>query len=209
MTTSDDADSTAELDLYQCLGVAKTADALTLKKAYRALALSLHPDKTHGDKAAAARFKDVTRAYNCLADPSKRQYYDSTGSLDGVDVSAEEWMTFFAETMQMLTGGQPIQVSCQLALISNSVVYRRCQMNTVRLLIRASRGLCLRRHMHFEDSCKLICTQDMLRGLSMRDLAAMPPFPFPRELFPAGTFPPACASAVRACKACHRPSKLC
>ena len=109
MTTSDGADS-PDLDLYGCLGVSKTADARALKTAYRALALTLHPDKTHGDKAAAARFKDVTRAYNCLADPSKRQYYDSTGSLDGIDVTAEDWMATFAEVMHELTGGQPIRV---------------------------------------------------------------------------------------------------
>ena len=111
MTTADGVtSSTAELDPYNCLGVGKTADAQALKKAYRALALELHPDKTHGDEAAAARFKEVTQAYNCLADPDKRRYYNKTGSLEGIDVTAEEWMTTFAEVMQEFTGGVPIKV---------------------------------------------------------------------------------------------------
>ena len=69
----------AQPDLYGALGCARDATPEQLKKAYRKLALRLHPDKNPGDEAAARRFTEVSCAYNVLADPAKRRYYDETG----------------------------------------------------------------------------------------------------------------------------------
>mgnify|MGYP002779826495 CR=1 FL=1 len=44
-------------DYYEILGVEKSADAETLKKAYRKLAMQFHPDRNPGDKAAEDKFK--------------------------------------------------------------------------------------------------------------------------------------------------------
>jgi len=70
-----------EKDFYAALGVAKDADAGAIKKAYRKLALKLHPDKNPGDAKAEARFKDVSEAYDVLSDPAKRKEYDEARAL--------------------------------------------------------------------------------------------------------------------------------
>lgn len=70
-------------DLYAVLGVAKGADAETIKKAYRKLAQQLHPDKNPGKADVEARFKAVNQAYNVLSDPKKRKLYDEFGE-DGL-----------------------------------------------------------------------------------------------------------------------------
>ena len=106
---------------------------------YRRLALKLHPDKNPGDEEAAQRFQEVSRAYNILADPQKRKYYDEHGTVEDIDVSAEDFMGMFRALMNQMMGGLSIR--------------------------------------------------DMVAGMSEEELAEMPPFPFPKELFPDGTFP--------------------
>ena len=66
-------------DYYSVLGVSKGADAEEIKKAYRKLAASLHPDKRPGDRSAESKFKKVNQAYQVLSDPKKRALYDEFG----------------------------------------------------------------------------------------------------------------------------------
>jgi molecular chaperone DnaJ len=63
-------------DYYEVLGVAKTASADEIKKAYRKLAVKYHPDKDGGDEA---KFKEIGEAYEVLKDDTKRQRYDQFG----------------------------------------------------------------------------------------------------------------------------------
>lgn len=66
-------------DYYSTLGVERSADASTIKKAYRKLAQKFHPDRNPGDKAAEEKFKQITEAYAVLSDPEKKRQYDQFG----------------------------------------------------------------------------------------------------------------------------------
>ena len=57
-----------EKDFYKVLGVAKDATAADIKKAYRKLARTHHPDANKGDSAAEDRFKEISEAYDVLSD---------------------------------------------------------------------------------------------------------------------------------------------
>ena len=70
-------------DYYAALGVAKDADTSDIKKAYRKLATTLHPDKNPGDAKAEERFKEVSEAYDVLSDPKRRQEYDEAREVFG------------------------------------------------------------------------------------------------------------------------------
>jgi curved DNA-binding protein CbpA len=65
-------------DLYEILGVANTATSEEIKKAYRKLALQFHPDKNQGalQEEASRKFREISKAYEVLSDPRKRQQYD-------------------------------------------------------------------------------------------------------------------------------------
>jgi molecular chaperone DnaJ len=69
----------ADKDYYQVLGVNKSASEAEIKKAYRKLALQYHPDRNKGNKESEAKFKEVTKAYEVLSDPQKKQAYDQYG----------------------------------------------------------------------------------------------------------------------------------
>ncbi|MEG1412837.1 MAG: molecular chaperone DnaJ [Acidaminococcaceae bacterium] len=66
-------------DFYDVLGVAKTATADELKKAYRKLARQYHPDVNKDNPEAAEKFKECSEAYSVLSDEQKRAQYDQYG----------------------------------------------------------------------------------------------------------------------------------
>lgn len=66
-------------DFYNTLGVARDASDDEIKKAYRKLAMTYHPDRNNGSSEAEEKFKEITEAYDVLRDPNKRAAYDRYG----------------------------------------------------------------------------------------------------------------------------------
>ncbi len=71
-------------DYYKTLGVDKKATPDEIKKAYRKLARTYHPDRNPDDRHAEERFKEISQAHDVLGDPEKRKQYDNgTGPFAG------------------------------------------------------------------------------------------------------------------------------
>ncbi len=66
-------------DLYEVLGVSRSASQEEIKKAYRKLAGQYHPDRNPGDKEAEAKFKELSSAYDVLSDDAQKEKYDRFG----------------------------------------------------------------------------------------------------------------------------------
>lgn len=82
-------------DFYELIGVSRSASAEEIKKAYRKRARELHPDANPDNPEAEAQFKEVSRAYQVLADDQQRARYDQfgeagVGGASGGGASAED-----------------------------------------------------------------------------------------------------------------------
>ena len=90
-------------DPYEVLGVARDADAETIKRAYRTLALRHHPDRNPGDANAEEQFKRISEAYATLRDPDARARFDTYGHVGRgpagarPDFSHVDWRVIFQE----------------------------------------------------------------------------------------------------------------
>ncbi|KAL9597028.1 MAG: hypothetical protein Q9219_005403 [cf. Caloplaca sp. 3 TL-2023] len=93
----------ADTTYYDALGVAPTATELEIKKAYRKLAITTHPDKNPGDETAHARFQAIGEAYQVLSNDELRKKYDKFGKQEAVPGGGFEDP---AEFFGMIFGGE-------------------------------------------------------------------------------------------------------
>lgn len=75
-------------DLYEILGVKRSASQEEIKRAYRKLAKQHHPDRNPNDPSAEDRFKEVQKAYQILSNKEKRADYDRFG-----EAGVGQWST--------------------------------------------------------------------------------------------------------------------
>ncbi len=76
-------------DYYELLGIARAASAEEIKRAYRSLARTHHPDVAEDKTAAEHHFKEINEAYEVLSDPQKRAQYDRFGTVNGAGNGAD------------------------------------------------------------------------------------------------------------------------
>jgi curved DNA-binding protein CbpA len=85
-------------NLYTILGVAPNASDDEIKKVYRSLAMRFHPDRNDAP-GAEVRFKSITKAYEILSDPVKRDEYNQSVNhriiLDAEEEAFALWRSLF------------------------------------------------------------------------------------------------------------------
>ena len=86
-------------NLYSILGVAPNASDEDIKKVYRSLAMRYHPDRNDAP-GAEVRFKSITKAYEILSDPAKREEYNQSVNhriiIDAGEEAFALWKSLFA-----------------------------------------------------------------------------------------------------------------
>lgn len=98
-------------DLYEVLGVKKSAKPNEIKKGYHRVSLKVHPDRVglHQQSSATAQFQTLGRIYSILSDVDRRAVYDETGCVDsnddlvGADGQTRDWAEYWRLLFKPLT----------------------------------------------------------------------------------------------------------
>ena len=99
-------------DLYEVLGVSKTATQDEIKAAYRKLAMKYHPDRNPDNKEAEEKFKEAAAAYEVLSNAEKRKQYDQfghqgpAGGFGGQGMNMDDIFTNFEDIFGDIFGQQ-------------------------------------------------------------------------------------------------------
>lgn len=92
---------------YDTLGVPRTASHRDIRKAYRKLAVTYHPDKHHGDTRYESLLKEINIAYETLSDPQSREAYDFTLSNGDAQFTRPESSERYGYSQRPTTHQQP------------------------------------------------------------------------------------------------------
>ena len=101
-------------DLYEVLGVSKSASKDEIKTAYRKLAMKYHPDRNPDNKEAEEKFKEAAAAYEVLSDEQKKARYDQYGQagVDGMggmggnqNMNMDDIFSNFGDIFESMFGG--------------------------------------------------------------------------------------------------------
>lgn len=151
--------STANRDLYRVLGVARTSTLAEIRKSFRTLARTHHPDVNGQDPAAERRFQEISAAYRVLGNRRSRQAYDErmlTGRFAPADLGTPA--SFHVDQGPIYHGdlghhsdfyqaGDPLSVAEAATLVQRSAAWLRQAIRNGRLPAtrRGSRYLLRRR----------------------------------------------------------------
>src|SRR4051812_3797928 len=99
--------SSTKRDYYEVLGVAKNASLEEIRKAFRTLARTHHPDVNQGDSDAEEKFKELNEAHEVLSNPERRARYDRFGHEEGDSGLGEGYAgaSAFGDLFDMFFGG--------------------------------------------------------------------------------------------------------
>lgn len=128
----------AKRDLYEVLGVARSAAPDEIKRAYRQAAMKYHPDRNKEDPEAEEKFKEAAGAYEILSDPEKRARYDrfgheglsGTATHDFSHMQVDDIFGMFGDLFGDLFGGRggrdrgvdlQFEIELELADVANDV----------------------------------------------------------------------------------------
>ncbi|OAT13601.1 DnaJ domain-containing protein [Blastomyces gilchristii SLH14081] len=107
----------ADTAYYDVLGVPTNATEIQIKKAYRKLAITTHPDKNPGDETAHERFQAIGEAYQVLSNEQLRKQYDKFGKDQAVpDSGFEDPAEFFS---MIFGGGAFIDLIGEISLMKD------------------------------------------------------------------------------------------
>ncbi len=123
-------------DYYSLLGIAKDATPDQIKKAYRKLALELHPDR-NDSKRAEEKFKKISEAYAVLSDPDKRKDYDE-GKLD-IQRSMEERGAYDMWLMQTINALSRHMKGCRICRTGAGTCDAFDMLNSMRTVVETTK----------------------------------------------------------------------
>lgn len=119
---------------YSVLGISKTADNDTIKKAYRLKSMKVHPDR-NSDPEAAKEFEQITHAKDMLLDEKQRKIYDN-GGWRAVETRANE--TRYKDHSKKMQKCPPVEVNLKITL--SDIYFCRKQIAKIPLTHRHTDG---------------------------------------------------------------------